>query len=233
MTVHLNSRTPPAKHDRDRLIVVPLGDMSSAHVLDMPFAAVIVLDDGEDVSAKPRLCINFGVTNDQFWAGDGIFACESTCPMIICAFPFPELAKALRLTRREWWQLLNVPKNFKPYTLVKNWQEGDIVVDTSTDDQEQNFMPEEQFGPTTAWQIMKKWNSIVELDWPNRVCEIIEGAEHLAAPLFDAVIYRVQNLYKQIGLYKATGSKLNDNIADLEAALMIAQKVSVSEVDAD
>ena len=104
---------------------MPLGAGEWAHPEPYPYAVIFVLDPGEAVAAKPRVCIYVSLVNGHIEYGDGVFAVRSRCAMVIASTPFLQLAEALRLNRRDFSKLLNFKGTEKPHKLVKNWHELD------------------------------------------------------------------------------------------------------------
>lgn len=137
----------PDDHDPDALVTVVLGAGEWEHPEPYPFAVIIALAPGEKVCVKPRVCIYCSFVNGHIEYGDGVFAVRSECAMIIASTPFPQLAKALRLSRKDFSKLLNFNGTERPCKMVKNWHEMDDAM----------TVEERQLGGCAALRLLECW----------------------------------------------------------------------------
>lgn len=190
--VHLNDRYPPKDHQANCPVIIPLGIVESKRKQKFPFASIIALDPGDDIAGKPRLCINVWRTKSGgYLIGDGVIGIEDNAPMILMRDQFPELVSVLKMKKSEWGQLLKAPSHSKPYTVLKNWQEGDLEFGPTNGGDVKGRLIDEKFGPTALLKAMVEWNSIQPLERRDRVYRLCPEAEQMGVNLIDATMERL------------------------------------------
>lgn len=235
--------TPRLKFQLDGLTQVPVDYIPDAlAVITMPghnwgrpaapaFAAIIALQPGDVIAAKPRTCITVSLKPDgTHLYENGVFAVKDASDWITSDVPWPEMSKALTHEPKPLWPLTRPKAGLAPHTAVKNWHEGDSYWEASD-------KYESSDTAVLALHILALWNGWEKkkLPWINRV-ERLAKAEATTNPKVLAVLEtattqnkalaRLQGFCGELGLREGHQTDFQKPNGVLQAALLVAQEVA-------
>jgi len=210
-------------------VIIPLSFKETKRKVIFPFACVIALDPGENIASKTRLCINFWKTKSGgYLIGEGVIGIEDTAPMILMRGAFPELVSVLLMDHRELNLLLKTPANSKPYTMIKNWQEGDLEFVPKIKGEEIRAITDGKLGPMTLLKIMLDWKSLQRLNRYDLVHKLFPFTNGFNENQLNKIVYRLDHLYRNFGLIGKPANYFEPQRHELLDCIEIALKVHLS-----
>lgn len=206
----------PSDHNPDCPVVVPYGNTKPIGENSYVLASVVAFKPGERVAAKSRTCMHCIWNNSVVDYASGVFACEESCPVLVSDRPLPPMIESLRTPHKEWTVFLSKESWEKPYTRLKNWEQGDL-----------NFEPKSPtYCPATSYAILRKWDDMESKDcsWKERMAECL-GPMSGDEEQFKRAINGFQKYCNSLGLNKGHKCNLDDALAGLSLCIDVAKRV--------